>query len=148
MKMVKVTLKPGSSGKKIYLFPTPEALYVWLCAMEHGEQITVPDIVELLLEPNGFIEAELRGYEYSYEDGGCRRLDFVRLGLAQQPKNASGLLVTTHSGWVSGGLLPLRAYEDADINVSLLPASEARLQLRVLFADEDEEEEKTVDEEP
>ena len=146
MKMVKVTLKPGSPGKKIYLFPTPEALYVWLCAMEHGEQVQVPDIAELLLEPDGFIEAELRGFEYSYEDRGCRRLNYVRLGLAQQPKNAAGLLVTTHTGWVSGGLLPMRGYDDTDIEVRPLAEGESRLQLRVLFADEDEEEERTVDE--
>jgi hypothetical protein len=142
MKMVKVTLKPESSGKKLYLFPTPEALYVWLCAMEHGETVQVPDITELVLEPDGFAEVELRGFEYSYEDGGCRRLDLIRLGLAQQPKNAAGVLVTTHSGWVSGGLLPLRPYEDADIEVRPLLEADSRLQLQVLFADEDNAEDE------
>lgn len=139
MKKVKVTLRPGSLGKKIYLFPTPEALYVWLCAMENGEQMQVPGIDELVLVPGSFIEAELRGFKYSYEEcGRYRRLDMVRLGLAQQPKNASGLLVSTHVGWVSGGLLPLRSYTDTDIDVSPITEEESRLHLSSLFNDDGE----------
>ena len=138
VKKVKVTLRPGSPGKKFYLFPTPEALYVWLCAAERGEQVTVPDIAELLLEPNGFMEVELRGFEYSHEDGGSyRRLDLVRLGLAQKPQNASGFLVTTHSGWVAGGLLPLRPYSDADVDIVPLSDEESKMRFDVLFAEED-----------
>jgi len=142
VKKVKVTLRPESSGKKFYLFPTAEALYVWLCETERGEHVQVPDIVEVLLEPGGFIEAEMRGYEYSHEDAGkFRRLDLVRLGLAQKPKNASGFLVTTHSGWVSGGLLPLRKYSDADVDVDQISEHESKMNFEVLFAEED-----TVDE--
>lgn len=137
MKKVKVTLKPESSGKKFYLFPTAEALYVWTCALEKGEKMTVEGIDEFLLEPGGFIEAELRGFEYSYEGGQkYRRLDLIRLGKAQKPKNSSGLLVTIHSGWVSGGLLPMRPYTDADIDVQPLEADAARLDLPVLFKDD------------
>ena len=137
MKKVKITLKPESPGRKFYLFPTAEALYVWTCALEKGEQMQIEGIEELLLEPGGFIEAELRGFEYSYEGGQkFRRLDLVRLGKAQKPKNASGLLVTIHSGWVSGGLLPLRAYTDSDIEVRLLSKEEARLDLPLLFKDD------------
>lgn len=138
MKKVKVTLRPESPGKKFYLFPTAEALYVWLCATERGEHVQVPDIVELLLEPEGFIEAELRGYEYSHEEAGrYRRLDLVRLGLAQKPKNASGFLVTTHTGWVSGGLLPLRRYSDQDVDVVPITDEESKMKFDVLFAEED-----------
>ncbi len=138
MKKVKVTLRPESSGKKFYLFPTSEALYVWLCATERGEQLQVPDIVELLLEPGGFIEAEMRGYEYSNEgDSKYRRLDLVRLGLAQKPKNAAGFLVTTHVGWVAGGLLPLRRYSDADVDIELITDDESKMKFDVLFAEED-----------
>jgi hypothetical protein len=145
VRKVKITLKPGSPGKKFYLFPTAEALYVWLCALEKGEQVQVPDIEELVLEPQGFIEVELRGFEYSYEEGQKhRRLDMVRLGKAQHPKNSSGLLVTIHSGWVSGGLMPLRTYSDSDIDVSTLNPASAKLDLPTLFKDEPVEEEVDV----
>lgn len=138
MKKVKVSLRPGSPGKKFYLFPTAEALYVWLCATERGEHVQVPDIAELLLEPAGFIEAELRGYEYSHEEGGrYRRLELVRLGLAQKPQNASGFLVTTHTGWVSGGLLPLRQYSDSDVDIVPITDGESKMRFDVLFAEED-----------
>ena len=141
----------GSPGKKFYLFPSSEALYVWTCAIERNEQIQVPEIEELLLEPGGFIEAELRGFAYAYEsDGKFKRLELIRLGRAHQPANSSGLLVTTHTGWVTGGLLPLKPYNDATIDVRIIRPEEARLDLPVLFKDSelDVEDESYDDEEP
>ncbi len=151
MKKVKIILKAGSTGKKFYLFPSAEALYVWTCAVERGETLQVPDLQELVLEPGGFIEAELRGFEYSYEGGSkFRRLDLVRLGKAQQPKNASGLLVTIHTGWVSGGLMPMKRYSDTDIDVRTLEESDCKLDLVTLFddasADESDDEDEDEDE--
>jgi hypothetical protein len=148
VKRVRVTLKPGSLGKKIFLFPTAEALYLWLCTLDRGEMIQIPDIEELVLEPDGFIEAELMGFEYAYEgDNEFRRLDLIRLGKSQQPKNASGTMVTVHSGWVSGGLLPLRHYSDMDIDVRTVPVGEEKLDLPVLFNDDDGTVDVSVDEE-
>ena len=150
MKKVKITLRPGSTGKKFYLFPNPEALYVWMCHMERGETIQVPGIEELVLEPNGFIEAELRGFEYAYEGNQkFRRLELIRLGKAQQPKNASGLLVTIHTGWVSGGLLPMKHYTDQDIDARVITdPKDSKLDLPVLFKDEPppaEEDDESID---
>ena len=137
MKKVKITLRPGSTGKKYYLFPNQESLYLWLCATERNEVLPVPGIEELVLEPGGFIEAELRGFEYAYEEHGkFRRLNLIRLGKASPPKNSSGLLVTIHSGWVSGGLLPLKNYTDSEIESHLITAEEAKLDLPALFKDE------------
>lgn len=145
MKKVKITLRPGSPGKKFYLFPTAEALYVFLCALERNEQMQVPGIEEIVLEPGGFIEAELRGYEYSYEGGQkFKRLELIRLGKAQAPKNSSGLLVTIHAGWVSAGLLPMRQWTDTDIDARPLDTEEARLDLPVLFKDDPPPEEEDV----
>lgn len=137
MRKVKVTLQPGAEARKVYLFPSSTALAVWMQAMEAGEHVQVPSIEELVLEPDSFIEAEMMGFEYSYEEPGRpRRLDLVRLGLAQQPKNASGLLVSTHAGWVSGGLLPLREHNGTDMRVEILGHdSPGRLDLSLLFKD-------------
>jgi hypothetical protein len=149
MKKVKIVLRPGSPGKKFYLFPTAKSLYAWMRALERNERIQVPNVEEIVLEPGGFIEAELRGFEYSYEGGQkFRRFDLIRLGKAQQSKNSSGLIVTIHSGWVSGGLLPLKPYVDADIEVKLLDQHNARLDLSAFFDDEQAEfDEIDVDEE-
>jgi hypothetical protein len=139
MKKVKVTLKEGSTGRKFYLFPSPEALYVWACALERNEQVEVPNIDELVLEPGGFIEAELLGFEYVYEGKAGlkhKRLDWVRLGKAQQPENAAGLQVSIHTGWVTGNLLPLKRYSDAHIDIWPLDSRETKLDLPTLFGDE------------
>lgn len=137
MRKVKVTLQPDAGARKVYLFPSAAALSVWMQAMEAGEHVQVPNIEELVLEPEGFIEAELMGFEYSYEGSAPgRRLDLVRLGLAQQPKNASGLLISTHVGWVSGGLFPMREHSGSDLRVEALDASTpGRLDLGLLFKD-------------
>ena len=113
-----------------------------MCAMERNEQVHIPDIEELLLEPGGFIEAELRGFEYAYESGAAtKRLNLIRLGRAQQPANSSGLLVSTHSGWVAGGLFPLKTYSDSTIDVKVIRPEDAKLDLSVLFNDSTEDDE-------
>ena len=146
MKKVKITLRPGSPGKKFYLFPSPEALYMWLCTVERGESIQIPDIEELFLEPGGFIEAELRGFEYAYEGSNkFRRLELIRLGKTQATSNASGILVSTHKGWVSGGLLPMKHYSDADIDARVLRGEESKLDLASLFGDEPALDDDSVD---
>ena len=137
MRKVKVTPAPGSAGKKVYLFPNSGALALWMRAIEAGEHVQVPNIVELVLDADSFIEAEMMGFEYSYEEEGRppRRLDLVRLGLAQQPKNAAGLSVSIHTGWVSGGLLPLREHQDAGMCVAPLSPQDAKIDLALLFRD-------------
>jgi hypothetical protein len=146
VKKVKITLRPGSPGKKFYLFPSSEALYMWLCTVERGETIQIPDIEELLLEPGGFIEAELRGFEYAYEGNNkFRRLELIRLGKTQATSNASGILVSTHRGWVSGGLLPMKHYSDVDIDARVLHEGESKLDLASLFGDDPPLEDDSVD---
>jgi len=136
MKKVRITLNAGSTGKKFYLFPSVEALYLWTCAMDRGEALEVPGIEELLLEPADFIEAELLGFEYVYDDAKHRRFDLVRLGRAHGTKNASGLQINAHQGWVTGNLLPLKQYSDAHINIRVINHDEERLDLSTLFSDE------------
>lgn len=139
MRKVKVTLKPESSGKKLYVFNTSDAIASWFQAVERGDLPHVDELEELLLEPDGFIEAELMGFEYVYENNNHKRYDFIRLGKAQRPKNASGYLVTVHSGWVVGGLLPLRRYSDHDIDVVPITDVESVLDFSTLFKDNDDE---------
>ena len=133
-----MTLKPGSSGKKVCLFADVESLYVWLKSLESGECAPVGEREELVLEPGGFIEAELAGFEYAHEeDGKFYRLNFVRVGKASPSKNASGLVVSKHVGWVTDGLLLLRAYSDLDVDVIELQLGDSKINLDI---DDDEDE--------
>jgi|SRR5581483_753728 len=146
MKKVRITLKPNSPGRKFHLFPSSEALYVWACALERNEQVQVDGIHELVLEPGGFIEAELRGFDYAYDDAvepgkiptsvKGKRLDLVRLAKAHEPQNASGTEVSTHAGWVMGNMLPMKRYNDPHIDVVLVEDGDSRLDLASLFNDE------------
>lgn len=146
MKKVRITLKPNSPGRVFHLFPSAEALYVWSCALERGEQVQVEGIQEIVLEPGGFIEAELQGFDYAYEESVSpgkiatnlknKRFDLIRLGKAHETQNASGTEVSTHEGWVMGNMLPLKRYSDPHIDVTLVGASESRLDLAALFNDE------------
>jgi len=146
MKKVKITLKPNSPGRKFYLFPSAEALYVWACALERGEQVQVDGMQEIVLEPGGFIEAELRGFDYAYDEGvkpgtiptsvKGKRLDLVRLGKAHETQNASGTEVSTHMGWVMGTMLPMKRYSDPHIDVWPINEADGKLDLAALFNDE------------
>ena len=146
MRKVKITLKPNSPGRKFFLFPSAEALYVWACALERNEQVQVEGIEEIVLEPGGFIEAELRGFDYAYDEGVApgkiptsvvgKRLDLIRLGKAHETANASGTEVSTHTGWVLGNMLPMKRYSDAHIDVVPLNETDAKLDLAALFNDE------------
>ncbi len=139
MKKVKITLKDGSTGRKFFLFPSAEALYVWACALERNENLVVDGIQELVLEPGGFIEAELMGFEYVYDDATSmkhKRLDLIRLGKAHQTKNASGLEASTHMGWALGNMLPMKRYSDAHIEVVSISPEESQLDLPALFNDD------------
>lgn len=140
MRKVKITLKEGSTGRKFFLFPSAEALYVWACALERNEQVQVDGIQELVLEPGGFIEAELIGFDYAYEHKvsteGFKRFNLIRLGKAHQTKNAAGLEASTHMGWVMGNMMPIKPYSDAHIEVTPLAAEEEELDLPQMFNDE------------
>ena len=144
MKKVRITLKDSSPGKKFYLFPDAESLYVFMDALEHGEQLQIDDLDEVLLEKDDFIEAELIGFEYAYDGQTHRRFDLIRLGKVERPKNSSGTLVSVHRGWVSGGLLPMRNYEDADIDINVIDNPEdASIDLPAMFGDDDEHDDVT-----
>jgi hypothetical protein len=146
VKKVRITLKPNSPGRKFHLFPSAEALYVWACALERNETVQVEGIQELVLEPGGFIEAELRGFDYAYDEGvkpgqiptsvRGKRLDLIRLGKAHEPQNASGTEVSTHAGWVLGNMLPMKRYSDPHIDVVPINEADAKLDLAALFNDE------------
>lgn len=146
MKKVRITLKPNSPGRTFHLFPSAEALYVWACGLEKGETVQVDGIQEVVLEKGDFIEAELRGFDYAYEEGvtpgtvpaslAHKRLDLVRLGKAHETQNASGTEVSTYAGWVMGNMLPMKRYNDPHIDVAVVSDGDSKLDLAALFNDE------------
>lgn len=137
MKQVKVTVNEGSPGRTLYLFGSAEGAYVWLTQAYDDPEIIekIPDVERVVLLPGEFIEAEWRGCEFAYDGPDHTRIDAVRLAKAHQPENASGLLVSIHFGWTVDCIIPFRQYRDDDIDVRPLPPEERKVDLAVLFKD-------------
>lgn len=139
MKQVKVTVNDGSPGRTLFLFNNPEGAYVW--ATEAYEDPTIvdriPDVERVALLPGEFIEAEWRGCEYAYDGPGHTRVDLVRFAKAQPTQNASGVLVSIHYGWTHDCILPFRQYKDDDLTVVPLSPEERKVDLSVLFKDDE-----------
>ena len=140
MKKVKVTVNEGSIGRTLPVFSDPESAYVWLTSEALLDDIADVDKVALL--PGEFIEAEWRGCEYCYDGPNHVKLDLVRFAKASQPANSSGLVVSIHYGWVTDCIVPFRTYKDDDIEVRPLTQEEQRIDLTVLFKDDEEKAKK------
>ena len=141
MKKVKIVLNEGSSGKMLSVFPSAEAAYMWSTTSEKSpEDEKQYSIEKIILANDEFIEAEWCGCQFAYEEDNSHvRLDFVRLAKAHKPKNAAkGLIVDIYSGWMEGGMIPFKNYNDADVIINLLSTDDGRLDLPALFGDEQE----------
>jgi hypothetical protein len=137
MKKVRIALNEGCNEHKFYLFPSQEALYVWCETVEKGEKAPVIDgIDEVTLQQNSFIEVELYAFEYVYNGKSNldhKRLNYVRVGKSSKPRNAAGTEVSIHDGWVMSSMVPLNAYNDAHINVTVLQPGDDRIDIASLF---------------
>lgn len=117
MKKVRVELKPGSSPRSWYLFPSVEALYEWATS---STPAAVEGLDTIELQEKEYFEAEWMGCEYSYDGPVHKKYDYVRLAVAKESKNASGTLVTMHYGWIEQDWIPFREVEWSDVKVTAL----------------------------
>lgn len=92
------------------------------------------DVVEL--EQGQFMEAEWLGCEYSYDAEPPQRMNFIRLAKAHESKNASGMLMTMHYGWVEETWIPFKDVSEGDVIVKVLIEGECRLEMPELLPDE------------
>lgn len=129
-----MTINEHSVGRTLPVFVDPESAYMWLHEATQLDEISDVDKVALL--PGEFIEAEWRGCEFAYEGHVHSRLDLCRFAKASPSENASGLVISTHYGWVHDCILPFRNYKDEDIEVVKLDPNDERIDLTVLFKDD------------
>lgn len=127
MKKVRIEVKPATGPRSFYLFPSAEHLYEWGHSTEATSSSIMDsvDIVELV--EGSFIEAEWLGCEFVYDGPIHRKLDFVRIAVPHEPKNASGTVVNTHYGWVEDSWVPFRNIETDVIVVRTLKAEDCEL---------------------
>ena len=153
MKKIRIELKSKAKIKPILVFDSSEALYLWL--NDVGAPIKPNGSFIVSLTPGDFIEAEWQGCEYVYEGNDvARRLDYIRLAKSAPTKNASGMLVSIHYGWITADQMQFKNVEDEFSTTRLLLSpDEWRLDLGTLFQDgedgpdgEDGEDESTSNE--
>jgi len=124
----------GAPARAFHAFASSAELLAWVRAVSNGEQVQhAAGMLTLVLERGSFLDVELVGYEYAYDVAPAARLNHVRMALAQRTSNAAGLLVSIYQGWVTDGMLPLRAGTWNGFVVRALAAADEQLDLAALF---------------
>ena len=96
----------GEQTKKIPIFDSSEALYLWCHSQD--DEYRGATIVEL--RNSDFIDAEWMGCEFVHEgDERSRCLNIIRAAFAKSSENDSGYVVTPIIGWTTNDLLPFRS---------------------------------------
>jgi hypothetical protein len=136
VKKIKITVNDDSQGKTFTLFPTPEALFVWLTDPDCDEDI--PGIEHVKISPGEFIEAEWCGCENIFvTTNEAVTLNMIRLARAHRSENSSGLLVDTFIGWTTKDIVPFKNYADEHVTIQRIDGpDDGLLMLDVLFGDE------------
>lgn len=139
MKKIRIIPADAEGTKMFMLFPSAEALYEWMKEPDIDPKviIDVMGIEEIVLAPADFVEMEWLGCEYVYEGSKWNKLDYVRFAKAYTPKDATGLMVTIHHGWLNEGTFSFNDYSDENFIVSKVSSNEQKLDLGALFHDED-----------
>ena len=137
MKSIRVTPNEKIESKFITLFTSVEAAHSW--AVESKTDPTVinfiQDVEKLELKQDEFMEVEWMGCEFTRDEHEDLRFDYVRMAKARPAKNSSGILVTVHAGWTCDRILPFKDYADDTMTVTKLTAESAKLNLSVIFKD-------------
>jgi len=145
VKKVRIELKPDVAMKSLLVFDSSESLYVWLNDVGAGPQPLGSFSIDVMT--GEFIEVEWRGYEYIYDGPLVRRLDAIRLAKGSPTKNASGMLVSVHYGWITDDVIAFRDREEQDSFTMLLHSpADWKLDLGLLFADDEQQDPDGEDE--
>lgn len=138
MRKVRITIREPSPGRRFWLFTTSSDLNDWidLCYEDPtaGTACLPEGASEVVLKPEGVIEAEWWGFESRVESPWTwRSLNFIRLVEARPSFNASGQVVTIHAGWVIDTIMPMRQYQDENILVEETNEDDSIFDLDELF---------------
>ena len=136
MKKVKITVNPGSHGKTLTLFQTPNDALTSLVSIRDGSSFlggidSGPE--HITLSPGEFIEAEWYGCEYDHSRPDSLKTDLVRGAKAVEAKNAGGLVVAAFQGWTINNAIPFCEFKDADISVTVVSKNDKQIDVSALF---------------
>lgn len=122
MKRVLLTIKPGSPGRVLPIFATAEAAYIWRVEAYNDPTVIkrVGDVDEVTLHVSDSAYVEWMGCEITNDIRNHIIVDNIRLVKV----NASGDIVSTHSGWTVDCIVPFKDFSDNDINVAVLKSNE------------------------
>ena len=137
MKKVRITVKKGSAGKKIPIFNSPEALYVWLNDPELQSAARLDPTLgyTVVLQPGEIMEVEWLGCEFFQENKDSFCVDEIRLAKTMKIKGVKGdKLVGVHSGWTIKDIIQFKSGGDSDISrLRLTPKSKHKFNIEELF---------------
>jgi hypothetical protein len=142
MKKCKITLDQGAKKKFFYLAPNAELLYLTAAISTNKTIIknlkSNPDVEEICLDQNEWIEAEWNGCQNVTDDFSTIRMNYVRLvkvsKLTSNQENDDAL-VSVYFGWMLRDHLRFKNHKKNKLCVKLLESTDEQYDFSELFQD-------------
>ena len=115
MKKIRIVINKGASGKKFFIFNSPESLYVWINDPELREASRIdPDLGSVVtLKPGETMEIEWVGCEFIDDGDNVIRIDQIRLAKTMKAKLlSSNKVIGIHAGWTTGDMISFKNGSD------------------------------------
>lgn len=115
MKKIRIVINKGASGKKFFIFNSPESLYVWINDPELREASRIdPDLGSVVtLKPGETMEIEWVGCEFIDDGDNVIRIDQVRLAKTMKAKLlSSNKVIGIHAGWTTEDMISFKKGSD------------------------------------
>ena len=138
VKKIRITVNKGSNGKRIPVFDTPEALYVWYHDPDLQKEARLdPNLGTMIYLRHGeTMEVEWMGCEFITEGNEVLRIDQVRI--AKNIKSYAlrkNEIIGIHSGWTIEEFIPFKSRNNEDVKcVRLTKKSKHKFNIEELFA--------------
>jgi hypothetical protein len=142
MKKCKITLEQGAKKKFFYLAPNAELLYLTAAISTNKTIIknlrSNPNVEEICLDQNEWIEAEWNGCQNVTDDFSTVRMNYVRLVKVSKltsNQESDDALISVHFGWLLRDHLRFKNYKRNKTNIKMLNESEDQYNFSELFQD-------------
>jgi len=115
LKKIRIVINKGASGKKFFIFNSPESLYVWINDPELREASRIdPDLGSVVtLKPGETMEIEWVGCEFIDDGDNVIRIDQVRLAKTMKAKLlSSNKVIGIHAGWTTEDMISFKKGSD------------------------------------
>jgi hypothetical protein len=115
LKKIRIVINKGTSGKKFFIFNSPESLYVWINDPELREALRIdPDLGSVVtLKPGETMEVEWVGCEFIDDGDNVIRIDQIRLAKTMKAKLlSSNKVIGIHAGWTTEDMISFKNGSD------------------------------------